>query len=235
MRVVAAVFARGGSKGVFRKNVRALGGVPLIGRAITMARAVARVSRVIVSTDDLEIADVARQFGAEVPFMRPFELATDQAPEWLAWRHLVQSVGEGFGQSPSDVLLSVPTTSPLRAVEDLDACLDGLVLSTADIALTVTPAARHPAFNMVTRDEMGLASLAMPLGGALDRRQDAPPMFDITTVAYAAKAAFVLRATSIFEGRVASVVVPAERALDIDTEYDWQIAECLIARREAKA
>lgn len=235
MRVVAAVFARGGSKGVFRKNVRLLGGVPLTGRAVAMARAVARVSRVIVSTDDPEIADVARQFGAEVPFMRPAELATDQAPEWAAWRHLIQSIGEGFGESISDVLLSVPTTSPLRNVEDLDACLDALLSSESDIALTVTPASRHPAFNMVTRDALGLASLAMPLGQGVARRQDAPPMFDITTVAYAARAAFVLKAAGIFEGRVASAVVPAERALDIDTEHDWQVAECLIARREAKA
>jgi len=232
MRVIAAIFARGGSKGVPRKNVRLLHGVPLIGRAIRTAQAVARVERVIVSTEDQEIADVAEAFGAEVPFRRPAELATDTASEWLAWQHLLSQVGGGFGLSEADVMLSVPTTSPLRAVADLDACLDALVTTGADIAITVTPASRHPAFNMVTCDADGLASLAMQFDPPVVRRQDAPAMFDITTVAYAARASFVRRARGVFDGRVATALVPHERALDIDTEYDWAIAECLIARQE---
>jgi N-acylneuraminate cytidylyltransferase len=232
MRVVAAIFARGGSKGVPRKNVRPLCGVPLIGRAIRAAKAVSRVERVVVSTDDDEIEDVALAFGAEVPFRRPAELASDTASEWLAWQHLIAHAGDGFGASDDDVMLSVPTTSPMRAVEDLDACLDALVAARADIAITVTPASRHPAFNMVTRDADGLAALAMRLDPPVVRRQDAPAMFDITTVAYAARTSFVRRARGLFEGRVATAVVPHERTLDIDTEYDWAIAECLIARQE---
>lgn len=228
MHVIAAIFARGGSKGVPRKNVRPLHGVPLIGRAIRCAQGVARVARVVVSTDDEEIANVALAFGADVPFRRPAALASDTASEWLAWQHLLDQVGA----DDEAVMLSVPTTSPLRAVEDLDACLDALDQACADVAITVTPAARHPAFNMITRDESGLAALAMRLDPPVVRRQDAPAMFDITTVAYAVRAGFVRRARGLFDGRVATSVVPHERALDIDTEYDWLIAECLMARRE---
>lgn len=230
MRVIAAIFARGGSKGVPRKNVRPLQGVPLIGWAIRAARGVARVERVVVSTDDDEIAEVALAFGAEVPFLRPAALASDTASEWLAWQHLLDQVGADV----EDVMLSVPTTSPMRAVADLDACLDALLTGQADIAITVTPASRHPAFNMVTRDAEGVAALSMRLDPPVVRRQDAPAMFDITTVAYAARAGFVRRASGVFDGRVVTSVVPHERALDIDTEYDWMMAECLMARRDGR-
>jgi CMP-N-acetylneuraminic acid synthetase len=230
MRVIAAIFARGGSKGVPRKNIRLLQGVPLIGWAIRAARGVARVDRVVVSTDDDEIAEVSLAFGAEVPFRRPSALASDTASEWLAWQHLLDQVGA----DDADVMLSVPTTSPMRAVGDLDACLDALLTGQADIAITVTPASRHPAFNMVTRDADGRAALAMRLDPPVVRRQDAPEMFDITTVAYAAHAGFVRRARGVFDGRVATSVVPHDRALDIDTEYDWMMAECLMARRDGR-
>ena len=231
MRVIAAIFARGGSKGVLRKNVRELAGRPLIGWSIDVARSVPRVSRVVVSTDDSEIADVARACGAEVPFIRPAALATDAASEWLAWQHFVAHVGGGFGDEPDDTMLSVPTTSPLRNVEDLEACLDALERSQADVAITVTPASRHPAFNMVKLDADGYAALAMHLDQPVVRRQDAPAIFDITTVAYAARVSFIRRARGVFDGRVATAVVPAERALDIDSEHDLAIAACLMARK----
>ncbi len=231
VRVIAGIFARGGSKGVPRKNVRPLAGRPLIGHAINVAQGVARVSKVIVSTDDAEIAQTARNLGAEVPFMRPAHLATDTASEWLAWRHLIREVGDGFGESRDDILLSVPCTSPLREVGDVEACLDALLGSDADVAITMTPAARHPAFNMVTLADDGAVSLAMQLDPPVVRRQDAPALYDVTTVAYAVRAPHVLLANGLFEGRVVASVVPAARALDVDTEHDWVIAECLMARR----
>ena len=95
--VVAFVFARGGSKGLPGKNLRPLAGKPLIAHAIEHALAVPRIERVIVSTDSTDIAQVARDFGAEVPFMRPAELATDDSPEWLSWRHAVDFVRQEEG------------------------------------------------------------------------------------------------------------------------------------------
>ena len=95
----------------------------------------------------------------------------------------------------------------------------------------VTPSARSPHFNMVTLAEGGRARLVIPPSDSIHRRQDAPPVYDITTVAYAARADFVLRAGGMFEGNVRAVVVPRERALDIDTEMDLRFAEFLINHR----
>jgi len=226
--VVAAVFARGGSKGVPRKNLRLLAGRPLLAHAIEVARAVPGVDRVIVSTEDAEIAEVARRWGAEVPFRRPEFLATDEAPEWLAWRHALDTLDAG-SPVPVDILVSVPATSPLRRVEDVTACLRLLEEGGADVVLTVTPSRRSPYFNMVARDGE-FVRLFSPLPRAAMRRQDVPPTYDITTVAYAARAAFVRAADSMLAGRVKAVVVPEERALDIDTERDLAFAEFLAAQ-----
>jgi CMP-N-acetylneuraminic acid synthetase len=228
--IVAAIFARGGSKGVPRKNIRPLAGKPLIAYAIETALASQLIDKVIVSTDDVEIAQIARQFGAEVPFMRPAELARDDSPEWLAWQHAIRALDEIKGESAMDVFVSVPTTSPLRVVEDVDACIRALLESDADLVITVKPAERSPYFNMVALDREGYARLAISPERAVNRRQDAPAMYDMTTVAYAARSAFVLKAGSIFEGKVKAVVVPAERALDIDTELDFKFAEFLLGQ-----
>jgi CMP-N-acetylneuraminic acid synthetase len=115
--VVAAIFARGGSKGVPRKNLRLINGSPLIAYAIRTALGVRAVSRVVVSTDDLEIAEVARSHGAEVPFMRPAELATDEASEWHAWQHAIKTLEAASGQF--DLFVSIPTVCPLRTSEDV--------------------------------------------------------------------------------------------------------------------
>lgn len=225
---VAVIFARGGSKGVPRKNVREMAGKPLIAYAIEIAHSSSLIDRVIVSTDDGEIADVAKQYGADVPFMRPSELAKDDSPEWLSWQHAIRTLQETGDKKKIDVFVSLPTTSPLRKVKDVDACIGLLLEGEVDAVITVRPAERNPYFNMVVTDSMGYAQLAIKPDNVVQRRQSAPPMFDITTVAYAARPEFVLNSHSLFEGRVKSVVVPAERAIDIDTELDFKIAEFLI-------
>ena len=115
MNITGFIFARGGSKGVPRKNVRSLCGKPLIAHAIDAALGSRFIQRVVVSTDDPEIADVARRYGADVPFLRPAELATDTAAEWLCWRHAIQFVNAEAGRLPLDLFVSVPATAPLRA------------------------------------------------------------------------------------------------------------------------
>lgn len=227
-RVVAFIFARGGSKGVPGKNIRNLGDKPLIAHAIETAQQTDLVESVIVSTDDGAIADVARQYGAEVPFNRPIELSTDHAPEWAAWQHAIQWFTENRGSF--DTFLSLPATSPFRSTEDVSKCLETIHRNEdVDVVLTGAPASRSPYFNMVELDENGLAHLAAS-GDRVAHRQLAPVLYDLTTVAYVARPEFVLRASHIFDGRVGFVEVPAERALDIDTELDFQIAEFLWQR-----
>jgi CMP-N-acetylneuraminic acid synthetase len=229
--VVAFVFARGGSKGIPRKNVRQLAGVPLIAHAIRAALATPRISRCVVSTDDPEIAAVSRAAGAETPFLRPAELATDTAREWLAWRHAITTLrdqGAAVG-----TFVSVPPTAPLRTPHDIAACLDAYAEGGADIVITVTEARRNPYFNMVVVDDAGRASLAIEPVVPIANRQAAPPVYDMATVAYVADPEFILSADTLFAGRVRAVMVPPERAIDIDTDIDFRVAEQLLADRHA--
>lgn len=227
MSTYAFIFARGNSKGLPGKNIRPLGGIPLIGHSILVARQVEDIDKVFVSTDSPAIAEVASRYGAQV-ILRPEELATDTAAEWLAWRHAVYYLKEGGDDF--DTFISLPATSPLRNADDVRSCLAALDQDT-DVVVTVTPASRSPYFNMVVRDEAGNSQLVC-CGDSVHRRQDAPAVFDMTTVAYVTRPAFVLEQLRIFSGRVRSVVVPRERAVDIDDIYDFKMAEMLYMDRE---
>lgn len=222
-KVFAFVFARGGSKGLPRKNVLPLGGRPLIAHSIEVAKQVEGVDRLFVSTDDDEIKRIAREYDAEV-IDRPEELASDHAPEIEAWRHAItylKEKGEDF-----DVFLSLPATSPLRNKSDVSACLVALDNNT-DVVITVTPASRSPHFNMVSRESDGTSKILSPSSGYA-RRQDAPQAYDITTVAYVVRPEFIFKHNNLFKGKVKSVVVPKERAVDIDDYWDFKFAEVLL-------
>lgn len=230
---VAFIFARGGSKGVPRKNVRNLGGLPLIAYSIQVAQVCSSISRVVVSTDDEEIAAVAREYGAEVPFIRPAGLASDASSEYDAWKHAVRFFEENI-QEKIDIFVSLPATSPLRSVDDVERCIQEYLLIEVDTVVTVKEAARSPFFNMLWNDAEGFSELVnlAPDGKRYVRRQDAPQVYDMTTVAYVTSPDFILNSNSIFDGKVRSVLIPDERALDIDTLYDFKLAECLIGLKE---
>jgi CMP-N-acetylneuraminic acid synthetase len=226
IKSVVFIFARGGSKGVPGKNIKLLAGKPLIAHAINIGLATPTVETVIVSTDDLAIAEVARAHGAEVPFMRPLDLGLDDSPEWLAWRHAINWYRAHRGEF--DVFVSLPTTSPFRSVQDVENTIQALTSAVdVDIAITVSEANRSPYFNMVKIDPGGYSQLVIPPATDVFRRQDAAEVFDVTTVAYAARPRFVLESGSIFAGRVKAVQVPRERSLDIDTPFDFLVAEAL--------
>lgn len=233
MNATAFIFARGGSKGLPGKNIRPLGGKPLIAWSIEHALAVKRIERVIVSTDSEEIAAVARRHGAVVPFIRPAELARDDSPEWLAWRHALNYLLDTEGALP-EAMVSVPATAPLRLPLDIENCLDEYEKGDADMVITVTEAHRSPYFNMVKIQADGGVGLVIPPQSAIARRQDAPAVYDMATVAYVARPEFVMTHHATFDGRVRAVRVPAQRAIDIDTLLDFQIAECLLNVREQK-
>ncbi len=230
--VVGFVFARGGSKGLPRKNVLPLAGKPLLAHAIEAALGSRHLERVYVSTDDAEIAAVARQYGAEVPFVRPAEFSGDSAPEALAWLHALDAIERIEGRRV-DVFVSVPATAPLRTSEDVDAVIEALMSSDADVAVTVSESRRNPYFSMVTIHDDGIARVVMGKDRAVMRRQDAPVCYDLVPSAYAATPEFVRRGVSVLQARLKAVPIPADRAVDIDDELDLQIAELLLSRRRA--
>ena len=226
MKRYGFIFARGGSKGVPGKNIKPLGGLPLIGHAIRAGQESGMLDRIIVSTDDTQIARIARNLGAEAPFKRPEELAQDTSPEWLAWQHAVDQM------DVFDTFVSLPCTSPMRNGEDVKHCIELFEQGGCDVVVTAREAERHPSFNMVTLDENGYAAIAMQPKEHITRRQDAPAVFDLTTVCYVTTPDFIRQHSGIFQGRVKAAIIPAERALDIDTELDFAFAEFMMERNK---
>ena len=229
MNVTALICARGGSKGVPNKNIKPIAGKTLIERSINQIKEIKEIKRVIVSTDSKKIANIAIKNGAEVPFMRPQKLAKDNTSEWLVWRHALKCLNKIDNYYP-DILIVVPVTAPLRTVKDLKSCLVEYKKGNADIVITVTDSKRSPYFNMVKVNKKGRASLVIPPEKTIVRRQDTPKVYDMTTVAYVTNPKFVLKNNNIFSGNVRPVHIPIERALDIDTLFDFKIAELLLSK-----
>jgi len=228
MRTFAFVFARGGSKGIPRKNLQLLAGKPLLAWSIEMGQSLAEVERVFVSTEDPEITETAISFGAEV-ITRPAELAQDTSPEWLAWQHAIKVVEEKFGRF--ERFLSLPATAPLRSQQDVERCLNRLDKET-DVVISMTPATRSPWFNMVYQGPKG--DLRLLVEGNYTRRQDAPIGYDVTTLAYVLRPEFILEKQRLWDGRVKGIEIPPERALDIDTPLDLEIARFLQTRAQSR-
>lgn len=223
----AFIFARGGSKGVKHKNIFPVAGKPLIAHSILSALASRSVDRVIVSTDDERIADTAREWGAEV-LDRPAGLAGDATPELLAWRHAIDSFPALFTGPDSQPFISLPATSPLRSPQDVDAAIGRFLGHPCDVLFGITPAHRNPYLNMVTVDADGLISIATP-GSSAVRRQDVPDMYDVTTCVYVGRPDYLRTCSRLMEGRVGHVMIPAQRALDIDNHYDLHLAGLLLS------
>lgn len=225
MNTYAFIFARGGSKGLPHKNTRLLAGKPLIGYSIDVAQQVKGIDKVFVSTDDTDISRIAKEAGAIV-INRPKELALDDSPEWLSWKHAVQWVKQQYGHF--DYFVSLPATSPLRKVEDVEKAIYRFRNTISDICIAITPASRSPFFNMVKINEKAEVELVNQLDSAVFRRQDAPTVYDITTLVYITKPAFISHNNGLFDGKVTSIEVPKERAVDIDDIYDFYLAEAII-------
>ncbi|EIH1744638.1 acylneuraminate cytidylyltransferase family protein, partial [Escherichia coli] len=221
MKNFAFVFARGGSKGLPHKNIKLLAGKPLLQYSIDIAKNAPSIDKIFVSTDDEDIAKIAKLNGAIV-IPRPKELASDTSPEWLSWRHAIDWVEEYYGQF--DGFISLPATSPLRSIQDVEDAIAKRESEQADICISVTPSSRSPYFNMVKKTANGFVEIVNPLNDEVARRQDAPAVFDITTVVYATTPQFVQHNYGLFSGQVTSIEIPKDRAVDIDDIYDFRLA-----------
>ena len=225
MKNFAFIFARGGSKGLPGKNIKPLYGKPLLQYSIEIAHASYLIDKVFVSTDDKDIAKVAIENNA-ILIERPEQLASDNSPEWLSWQHAIEWVKQHYGEF--ETFVSLPATSPLRSVEDVNSAINKRVASNTDVCISITPASRSPYFNMVKLSSKGFVELVNQPTGEVSRRQDAPQVFDITTVVYAAKPKFIIESYGIFSGSVSAIEVPKKRAVDIDDIYDFMLAEAIL-------
>ncbi len=226
MTTIATICARGGSQGLPRKNVLPLAGRPLIVHSIHQALAHPAIDLVFVSTDDIEIARIAEEAGAGVPYLRPSHLATDSAAKAPVIEHLVRRL-EQDGQS-IDRIVDLQPTSPLRMSEDITACL-ALLDHDSDCVIAVCAAAENPYFNLVELDCDGYAQISKGLAGAVVARQQSPAVFAVNGSAYCWHRDTLDK--GVLGGRTKVHVMPRERSIDIDSELDFRIVELLIAER----
>ena len=225
-KTICFIFARGGSKGLPKKNVLTILGKPLIVHSIRLAKSMNEVDSIYVSTDSKEIANFALKENIKV-IQRPPNLATDNSPEWLSWKHAVEFILEKEGNF--DIFLSLPTTAPLRVKEDVQKCLRALNPN-VDLVVTTTKSNKNPWFNMVLSDESSNIRPIFDTEG-IARRQDAPSCFDLTPVAYVTTPSFILNHSSMWDGKVLGIEIPYERSIDIDTSIDFLFAKFLLENK----
>lgn len=230
MRVLGTICARGGSKGLPKKNIRPFCGRPLIAHTIETALACRSLDKVVVSTEDPEIREVAVKYGAAAPFIRPAELATDRISKWPVLQHAVSTLQQTEGYT-CDIVVDMDPTSPLREVADIEACLQMLIEEKADAVITVYEAFKNPYFNMVEYqgDQVRLSKTP---DHPVECRQDAPPVYAMNASVYAIRRPFLMQKDGVFSGRTKAYVMPPERSVDIDRELDFVFAEFLMSRRE---
>ena len=227
-KILGITLARGGSKSVLKKNIKQICGKPLIAYTISEALKSQYINRYIVSTDDEEIMKISKEYGAEVPFIRPKELATDTASSVDAIKHAVEFVEKQEG-SNYDYVIELMCTNPLKRVEDIDTCIEKLVETNADSVIAVHKLEDHHPIRIKKIVDDQIVDFCLP-EVAETRRQDLKPDAYVRSGSiYALK-----REHIVIEGlRYGSknsrpYILPSDRAVNVDTEIDFLVAEKLI-------
>ena len=233
VNILGIIPARGGSKSVPRKNIAPVGGKPLIAWTIEVAHASEELARVVVSTDDAEIADVARRWGAEVPFMRPADLAQDDTPGVLPLLHAVSWLEEHEGYCPDYVMLLQPT-SPLRTEDDIKAAVKLAQERSADSVVSVTLSNQHPFWMKTLTDESLLIDF-LHTDTKCTCRQDLPPAYAFNGAIYLTRRNVLLNQQTLFPEATFAYVMPAERSLDVDTPWDLYVLGLILEDRSKNA
>ncbi|AWE06399.1 acylneuraminate cytidylyltransferase [Lysinibacillus sp. 2017] len=222
-KILAIIPARGGSKGVPRKNIRNLAGKPLIAWTIEEAKKSKYIDRLILSSEDDEIIDVAKQYGCEVPFKRPLELAQDDTPG-------IEPVLHAIEQCPGyDYVVLLQPTSPLRTGEDIDGCIETLLASDGDFCLSVTEPEKSP-YWMYTLDDDKMVPL-LPQDKLIVRRQDLPKVYALNGAVYVGKRSSLIEEQSFLTQNTLAFVMNQINSIDIDSELDLGYCEFLIRAR----
>ena len=231
-KILLTICARGGSKGVKDKNIRELCGIPLIGHTIRQAKRWGRAHRIICSTDSSQIAEVAKRYGAEVPFMRPAELATDTCGKIAVLRHALRTTEELTGEKFS-ILVDLDVTAPVRRIEDIEEAFQLFLKGRSDSVVSVTPARRNPYFNMLELQSDGYAAVVKKLQKPFVRRQDAPAVYDMNASIYVFHREYVLdeATTSSISKKTRVCVMEESSAFDIDSEMDFKLVEFMVSQK----
>lgn len=227
IKITAVIPARGGSKGVIKKNLATVGGKPLIAWSIETALACTRLDRVIVNTDDLEIAEVAKSYGADVPFIRPSNLAQDDSPVFEALIYGLD-VLEAQGYFSSHTMQLNPT-SPLRVKDHIDQSIDLLISESADSVVAVKEASNHP-YWCKTIEGNRLKDFMNVGPDQYKIRQQLPKAFSLTGSIFLTSNTLIRQGTH-YSPNTVPLIIPPEFSLDIDTQWELDLANLILAER----
>ena len=233
MKRICTICARGGSKGVKNKNIREIGGIPLIALSLQHAHESRLFNLVAASSDSAEILNVANNNGADLVIERPGELASDTAAKIPAIRHCVERA-EYLSRERFDVIVDLDITSPLRLVEDIQGAVKLLERNHVSNVITAAPARRSPYFNLVEIGDDGGVRLCKHSKKTIVRRQDSPQCFDMNASIYVWTRTALFKCPTLFNADTRLFVMPEERSIDIDSELDFEIVEHIMRKRIAR-
>lgn len=229
-KIIALITARGGSKSIPKKNIAPLAGKPLIAWTIKTALQSTALSRVIVSTDDEEIARVAQEWGAEAPFQRPIELARDDSPHIPVVIHAIEWL-ESQEDVRFDYVLLLQPTSPLLTTKDIDNAIHLALDKDADSVVSVCEAPSHPYLTKRINSDGRLEDFCTTPEGYL-ARQALPPAYTVNGAIYLARRNVLIELQTFYTERTYAYVIPPERSLDIDTPWDLYLANLILKDRK---
>jgi N-acylneuraminate cytidylyltransferase/CMP-N,N'-diacetyllegionaminic acid synthase len=227
-KILALIPARGGSKGILRKNIRPLAGKPLISWSIEAALDSEVCGRLIVSTDSPEIAAIAREWGADAPFLRPASLSTDTATSLSVVEHAVNWLHDTCAETFSHILLLQPT-SPLRTAEDIQNAVR-IAEKTNAAVVSVCEPQQHPYLCKIVRED-GILADFIPESANYNRRQDFPPVFTLNGAIYIISVECLSAEKTFTPEKTIPYIMPPERSFDIDTSWDFFLAEQAMLER----
>lgn len=228
-KTVCIIPARGGSKAIPKKNIRMVAGHPLISWVIRTAQKAKSLDRIIVSTNDREIAEIAAKYDAEVPFIRPEELSRDDTPGIAPIIHAAQWLERNQDYKP-DYILCLQPTSPLLSVEDINGAVSVVKERRADAVLSVVEVDRHP--NIMKRvDEDGRIHHYVEVDSESDRRQDYSQLHALNGAIWLIRRDVLLAKEDWYSDKTYAYVMPPERSLDIDKPWDLHLANLILEKR----
>jgi N-acylneuraminate cytidylyltransferase/CMP-N,N'-diacetyllegionaminic acid synthase len=223
-KIIGIIPARGGSKGVYKKNIKLLAGKPLIAYTIEAGLRSKYVDRIVVSTENIEIAEISKKYGAEV-IKRPKRLAMDDTPTLLVLQHVVQYLEEKENYHP-DIIITLQPTSPLRNEKDIDSAVSKFIRNGADSVVSLCVVEHHPYWMKILKGNKVYPSIKMKK--EFTKRQDLPKIYRLNGAVYVTKRDVLMKENTILGKDTRAIIMPQNKSVDVDTNLDFKLAEILI-------
>ena len=232
MKILCTICMRGGSKTIKNKNFKKINGVPLMFFTINQAIKSNLFDIVMVSTDSKKIYNYAKQYGAEAWFLRPKKLSTDSSPQLLAIKHALLESEKKF-DTKFDIVFNLHATAPLRDLKDIKKALKLFLYEKKNQLISVTESYRSPYFNMIEKKNKKIY-LVKRINKNIFKKQKTPKVFDLNASIYIWKRNFLLKSKQIINPNTSLYIMPKERSVDIDTNFDWKVASYLMSNKLIK-